>query len=198
MTPSAAKKNATYEDLLKLPDHVIGEIIAGELVVSPRPSGPNIGVASALGFELGPPYQFGRGGGPGGWWILDEPEVELARDVNHVVPDLAGWKKDRLPQLPTGHVFTVVPDWICEIISPASVRRDRVEKFHLYAGAGVPFYWLVDPLAQTLEAFALEGGRWVSVGAFARADKARVPPFAEVELDLATLWTPAEDPAAPA
>lgn len=192
MSPSAdaAKQTTTaYEALLTLPGDVVGEIINGSLVVSPRPSGPNIGVASTLGFELGPPYQLGRGGGPGDWWILDEPEVELAHGEHHVVPDLAGWRKERMPELPTGHVFTVVPDWVCEVISPASVRRDRVEKLHIYGRFGVGFYWLIDPLAKTLEAFELKDGRWVSVGAFSEAAKVRVPPFDGVELELGALWS---------
>ncbi len=185
---TAARRQARYQDLLNLPDNVIGEIIEGELVVSPRPSGPSILAASFLGDELVGPFSKGRGG-PGGWWILDEPEIELAHDINHVVPDLAGWKKERMPELPSGHVFTVVPDWICEVVSRTSERRDRVEKLNIYSRFQVRYYWLITPELRSLEAFRLgDNNAWALLGVFADNAKVRVAPFEAVEIDLSTLW----------
>src|SRR6185503_19025908 len=104
------KEKATYKDLIRVPDLYVAEILGGELFASPRPGGPHSLASSALGFELGGPFQLGRGG-PGGWWILDEPELHLGDDV--VVPDLAGWKRTRMPESPKVVAFTLAPDWVC-------------------------------------------------------------------------------------
>ena len=184
---SSAPKRVTYQDLLDLPENVIGEIIEGQLITSPRPSGTHVAVSSSLGDDLVGPFQKGRGG-PGGWWILDEPEIKFEFEINHCVPDLAGWRKDRMPKVPDGHIFDVVPDWICEIVSPSSKRRDRVEKFNLYARYEVGFYWIIDPEIKSLEAFRLEQGHWVSLGVFADAIKVKLQPFDAVEIDLSQLW----------
>jgi Uma2 family endonuclease len=187
--PKPPSKKVTYQDLLDLPENLIAEIINGELVGSPRPSGANTLAASALCAEVGPPFQFGKGGGPGGWWILFEPELEFERDRNHLVPDLAGWRRDRMPEIPQDHIFRVIPDWVCEVVSDSSRTRDRVAKFNIYAAKGVAYYWIIEPQAQSLEAFELVGGRWLSLGAFSGATKVRVAPFAAVEIDLALLWS---------
>jgi len=175
------------ERLLALPETVVGEIIAGELVVSPRPSGRHLLASSVLSRRIGSPFSDGIDG-PGGWWILEGPELEFEAERQHYVPDLAGWRKERLPEVPEGHIFTVTPDWVCEIVSPSSRRYDRVEKFNVYAKHGVGYYWVVDPEARSLEAYRSSGGHWVSVGAFSRTDKVRVAPFEDVEIDLALLW----------
>src|SRR4051812_37962843 len=137
----AARRKATYEDLLALPEHVVGEIVGGELVVSPRPAMPHATGASVLGATLLPPFQFGDGGGPGGWWIFDEPELHLDEDV--VVPDLAGWRRERMPAAPTETFVTLPPDWVCEVLSPKTSRHDRTKKLPIYAHAGVPHLWLL-------------------------------------------------------
>lgn len=185
--PDPAQKKATYEDLCRLSDGVIGEILNGQLVATPRPSPRHAMASSALGVTLGGPFWMGKGGGPGGWWILDEPEVKLGEDI--LVPDLAGWRKETLPDLPEQENWiSVPPDWVCEVLSPATVRTDRVMKMPLYAKSGVAFAWLVDPTAKTLEAFRLESGKWVLLAAHSENDKVHIEPFQEIELELSLLW----------
>jgi Uma2 family endonuclease len=183
--PGFAKRAATYEDLLKVPDHLVAEILEGELYASPRPSVLHALAASALGFALGGPFHDGRGG-PGGWWILDEPELHLAHDV--VVPDLAGWRRSRLPQLPDAAVITISPDWVCEILSPSTEAMDRVAKLPVYAREGVTHVWLVNPRVQTLEVLRLEHGTWIVVATFDGDASVRAEPFDAVPLDLFRLW----------
>src|SRR2546429_8808185 len=131
---SPVKRRATYDDVLQVPPHRVAEIVDGDLHVSPRPASRHALAASVLGSGLGPPYHGGRGG-PGGWWILFEPELHLAEDV--LVPDLAGWRRTRLPAMPETAYFTLVPDWICEVLSPATARLDRQKKLAVYAPGGV-------------------------------------------------------------
>jgi Uma2 family endonuclease len=163
----------------------VGEIIDGELIASPRPGGPHMWAASALGFSLGPVFSFGSGG-PGGWWILDEPEPHLGADI--VVPDLAGWRRERMPEEPKEAFFTLAPDWVCEVISPSTARLDRRRKRTICAPEGVPFLWMVYPLEQSLEAFCLEGGRWVLAGTYEGEGVVHVPPFEGVGFELGRIW----------
>ena len=181
------REHATYEDLIRLPENMVGELIEGELYASPRPAGPHTITASGLGFALGPSFQWGRGG-PGGWWILFEPELHLGSNV--LVPDLAGWRRERMPEIPKGHAFTVVPDWICEVTSPASGRLDRVKKMRIYGAADVGFAWIVEPEQQTLEAYARQGDQWVLLGAYGEDPIARIQPFEAIEIDLDLIWGP--------
>jgi Uma2 family endonuclease len=177
---------ATYADLYGIPENMTGEIIDGELVVTPRPSPRHSNTASSLGGELVPPFRFGRGG-PGGWIILIEPEVRFSeRDL--LVPDLAGWRKERFPGWPEENWFSTPPDWICEILSPGTASRDRIHKMRVYAEHDVEWLWLVDPRERTLEVYALESGRWVRTNAFAEADRVRAEPFEAIEIELANLW----------
>lgn len=180
-----------YEQLEALPEGLTGEILDGQLHVQPRPSGAHGVAESALGMQLGPPFQFGRGG-PGGWWIIDEPELHLVRDQEVAVPDLAGWRRERMPVVPRGHRFTVVPDWVCEVLSPSTAGTDREVKLPLYARYGVAYAWLVDPRARTLEAYALEASAWVEIGRFAGGATVAVTPFEAVAFDLGDLWAPTD------
>ena len=180
-----AKKAATYGDLLSLPAHLVGEILDGELVVSPRPAALHARAASRLGIELGGPFDRGKGG-PGGWIILDEPELHLVGQV--LVPDLAGWLRERMPQVPDVPFFDLAPDWLCEILSPSSAKIDRAHKMPHYAAAKVQHVWLVDPEATTLEVYRLDGG-WRLIETFAGDAPIRAEPFDAVELDLASLWS---------
>jgi len=182
----ALKKLASYDDLFSLPDNMVGEIIDGELIATPRPSRRHAVAASVLGYELGPPYQFGRGGGPGGWIIIDEPEISLGGDI--LVPDLAGWKRERFPASEETNWISVCPDWVCEVVSPRTVVVDKVRKMPLYAQHGVAHIWLIDPGAKTLDIFRLESGRWVLLQTFVNSDKVRAEPFQEVEIELGNLW----------
>ncbi len=182
---------ATYQDLMDVPEHMVAEIIGGELVTKPRPASPHARASSALGAGLMGPFDLetgGEGGGPGGWWILDEPELHLGDDV--LVPDIAGWRRERMPVLPNVAAFEIAPDWICEVVSPASARIDRVRKMNIYAREKVAHLWLVDPLAQTLEVYRLEAEHWVVVNTHAGTDRVRAEPFDSVELEMALWWIP--------
>jgi Uma2 family endonuclease len=181
------KRGATYEDLLALPANQMGQIIAGELIVSPRPANDHAVTSSTLGGELLGPFQRGRGG-PGGWWLIDEPELHLGKDV--LVPDLAGWRRTRLPTVPREPFFTMAPDWVCEVLSPSTAGVDRVRKKHVYAREGVEFVWLVDPVGRTLEVFQLQEGRWLELGSWSGEERVRAQPFEAIELELGALWLP--------
>ena len=178
-----SKRNATYQDVLDAPEHLVAELLDGDLVLSPRPGGQHTSVASLLGGELLPPFRHGRGG-PGGWVILFEPELRLGARV--LVPDFAGWRIERMPSVP--ETFTVVPDWVCEIASPSTERLDRHRKLPLYAAAGVGHCWLLHPRSRMLEVLRLHDGQWLSVGVYVDAEKVRAEPFDAIELDLANLW----------
>ncbi len=181
-----------YAQLCALPPGQTGEIIGGRLHVTPRPAGPHALVCSTLTMDIGGLFQRGRGG-PGGWWILDEPEVHFVRDVEICVPDIAGWRKERLPKIPRGHRFELPPDWICEVLSPSTARLDRAEKMPLYARHGVAFLWLAHPIERTLEVYTLVDGRWTVTGLFQENDTARAEPFPELALQLGDLWADLED-----
>lgn len=175
------KQRATYDDLLAVPEPLVAELLNGELHTQPRPQARHALLASDLGASLIEPFRRGRGG-PGGWWIVDEPEVHLGPDV--FVPDLAGWRRERLPHFPDAPAIELAPDWVCEILSPSTARKDRTIKLPLYAHYGVAFAWLIDPAAGTLEALQLDGGRWTVLGAFDRDATARIAPFDAVALTL--------------
>ncbi len=182
-----ARRHATYEDLLQVPDLLIAELIDGELITAPRPASPHAWAASVIGQDLGPFNRpLGGPGGPGGWWILFEPELHLGADV--LVPDLAGWRRQRLPVLANVPYFELAPDWVCEVISPTTARLDRVRKLPLYAREQVGYVWLVDPLMRTLEVYRLEGQRWVVVSTHGGAEGVRAEPFEGVELDMGRWW----------
>lgn len=184
MDPGEKKKRATYQDVIDAPENMIAEIIDGELHLSNRPKGPATSVAFRVALELGPPFDRGSGG-PGGWIILVEPELHFGDEV--LVPDLAGWRVERLPVIPEGY-FDVPPDWVCEVLSRSTEKRDRVEKMRSYATAGVSYAWLVHPHRRTLEAFRLHDGNWLTVAMLKDDERARVEPFGAIELDLAKLW----------
>jgi len=180
-----ARRAATYDDLRRLPENMVGEIIDGELIASPRPASPHALAASTINVDLGGPFGGGPGG-PGGWWILVEPELHLGADV--LVPDLAGWRREKMPVLPNVAAFTIAPDWVCEVVSPTTAGIDRVRKMRVYARESIEHLWLVDPLAKTLEVYRLEGGRWVVAGTHGGADVVRAEPFAAVEIAIARWW----------
>lgn len=182
---SPVKRPATYEDLLGVPDDKVAEIVAGDLHVSPRPALRHVVASSRLGEGLGGPFDRGRGG-PGGWWILDEPEIHLGHDV--LVPDLAGWRRERLPTVPDAASMTLAPDWVCEIVSPSTESLDRARKMPVYARAGVAHLWLVNPQARTLEVYRLAEGRWLLLATHEGGAHVRAEPFDAVELALAPLW----------
>jgi Uma2 family endonuclease len=179
------RKPATYADLEALPEHVVGELIAGELHVSPRPAVPHAVAASRLGGGLSSAFDEGRGG-PGGWIILDEPELHFGEDV--LVPDLAGWRRERMPRPPRTAALTLAPDWVCEVLSPSTAALDRGIKLPVYGREGVRHVWLMDPEARTLEVFRLEEARYVLLVTHTGLARVRAEPFEALELDLSFLW----------
>jgi Uma2 family endonuclease len=181
----SAKRRATYEDLLAVPKHLVAEIIDGNLAIQPRPGSRHARAAFSLGGELHGPFCRGKGG-PGGWVLPREPELHLHGDV--LVPDLAGWRRTRMPELPDAAAFELAPDWICEVLSPSTAATDRAEKMPIYARERVTHLWLVDPIARTLEALVLDGARWSVLGTWPDDAKLRVDPFEAFELELAGLW----------
>lgn len=182
----AEKKRAVYEDLYSIPENMTGEIIGGELVVTPRPSRKHTYATSRLDKEIGYPYDLGRGGGPGGWVLLVEPEIGLGEHI--MVPDLAGWREERYPDEEPHNWISAAPDWVCEVLSPSTRKVDRIRKMPIYARFSVPYLWLLDPLDQTLEVFRLKEGEWVVTGFHEGDDKVRAMPFMEIEIHLSDLW----------
>ncbi|AKT41116.1 Uma2 family endonuclease [Chondromyces crocatus] len=182
---------ATYADLEAVPPHLVAEIVDGVLHTLPRPAPAHAHASSELVFELSGPFGHGRGG-PGGWRILMEPELHLGADV--LVPDLAGWRLDRMPRLPRAAHFTQPPDWICEVLSPSTSAYDRAEKLPAYAAAGVSWAWLLDPLLHSLEVFHIgPRERWVLEHVFRGEAAVHAAPFDAIALDLAALWPDLED-----
>jgi Uma2 family endonuclease len=180
-----AKRRATYDDLSAVPGGLVAEIIDGELVTRPRPASPHARAASRLGIDLGGPFDRGRGG-PGGWILLDEPELHLRGDV--LVPDLAGWRRERMPQMPRAAAFELPPDWVCEVLSPGTAATDRTAKLRIYAREQVGHVWLVDPDARTLEVYRREERQWLLLGTWRDHERVRAEPFDAVELELGALW----------
>lgn len=187
-----AKRPATYEDLLKVPDNVIAEIIEGELFTSPRPAGPHERAAGGIYTRLR--YFFDDGDGAGGWWIAFAAELHLGQDI--LVPDISGWRRDRHPQHPVrGSAAVVPPDWVCEVLSPSTGRVDRMHKLPLYGVHEVEYAWIVEPALRTIEVFRRESGRWTLQGVHGGDEPARVAPFEAIEFPLSTLWLPLQPPA---
>ncbi len=184
--PQPVARPARYEDLFDLPENMVGEILGGALHTHPRPAPKHARAYSVLGGNLGGSYDWGNDG-PGGWWILDEPELHLGNDI--LVPDLAGWRRENLPELPDTAWFETAPDWVCEILSPSTARVDRVIKMPIYARESVKHLWLVDPDLKTLEAFELnEEGHWTLMASLKDDDPVCLPPFDAIEFPLDALW----------
>jgi Uma2 family endonuclease len=188
MGQSAEQCRATYADYAAVPQTERAEIIDGKLCVFPRPAPRQILVAVELIEQLVGPFHHARGG-PGGWWILPEPEIHFMQD-EPVLPDLAGWRRERIPTLPKENYFRLVPDWVCEVVRPSTEDHDRNQKMPLYARHGVTWAWLIDPIARTLEVYVLGAdGRWELRSVYQDAARVRAVPFDAIEIDLSVLWT---------
>jgi len=179
-----------YEQLEALPEGMTGEILDGQLHAHPRPVSRHIRAATRLDRILAP-YFDDDDEDPEGWWIFPGPELHFIHDTEVDVPDLAGWRRQRMPIWPEGHRFTVVPDWVCEVLSKSTAKTDREVKMPIYAHFGVAYAWLIDPRARTLEAYALAAGGWREIGRFAGSEPVSVAPFEAAAIDLGKLWTPA-------
>jgi Uma2 family endonuclease len=186
------RKLATYADLLALPQDTRAEVLGGELILSPAPLPRHSKAQGSARRFLGGPFDDDDGhGGPGGWWIFVEVDVMLGpHDI--VRPDLSGWRRERLSQPGRVRPIEVVPDWVCEVLSPSTAARDRITKRRLYAQAGIPFYWLIDPELRAVEALALRDGVWVELGVFDDTATARIAPFDAIELEIGRLFLPRE------
>ena len=194
-----AHRRATYQDVLDAPPHMVAELIDGELHLQPRPANPHAEAGSILGMLLGPPFRLGRGG-PGGWWLQDEPELHLGEAV--LVPDMAGWRRSDHPGLDaerTAAFYRTRPDWLAEVLSPSTQGHDRVRKLPAYAEAGVEWVWLIDPLRRTLEVFRRTAEGLMGLAAAYEAPELAKPlpvaPFEALELELGLMWAeiPEED-----
>jgi Uma2 family endonuclease len=180
-----ALRHATYEDLLKVPENLVAELIDGELFTSPRPGSRCARAKTILAARLINFFD-SDDRGPGSWWIVAEPELHLGRQV--LVPDIAGWRRERMTVYPDSAYFDAAPDWVCEVLSPSTARVDRVKKRLLYAEHGVQHVWFVDPIAELIEVYRLDSGRWVLAGNYGGDDVVRIEPFEAFELPLSTLW----------
>jgi Uma2 family endonuclease len=185
MGDSAKKLRSVYEQFLDQPDNVVAEVVHGALVTSPRPASPHAHAASALGIVLGGPFWLGQQG-PGGWLILDEPELQIDKHI--LVPDLAAWRRERMPDALEVQRFELAPDWVCEVLSPSTQALDRADKLPIYASHGVSHAWLIDPASRMIEIYRLESGRWVVVGTHRDDAVVRAEPFDAIELKLSALW----------
>lgn len=183
MSFQAAHLQTLYEAIEILPDGVTGELLNGQLHTHPRPSAQHALSSSRLVADLVTPFDRGISG-PGGWWILHEPEIHFVLNTELAVPDIAGWRKQRMPELPADQRFTVVPDWLCEVLSPSTASKDREIKMPLYAHYGVKHVWIIDPKKRVLEAYALEQEQWKCVALFGEHDVICAPPFEAVTLPL--------------
>jgi Uma2 family endonuclease len=188
------KRLAGWEDLAALPEGGKAEVLAGELQVFPRPRPAHGRTQAAISGSLWPPFDHGTSG-PGGWWIVIEPDVQFGpHDI--VNPDLVGWRRERMPAFPEVQPIAIVPDWVCEVVSPRTARRDRTVKADLYLRSGVPHYWLVDIDLRAIEALEAHSGRWVRLGAWSDGERARIPPFDAIEIEVGSLFPPAAEPEA--
>lgn len=181
---------ATYADLAAVPPHLVAEIIDGALHTHPRPVLRHGSASNALSFLLTGPFQFGRGG-PGGWTFIDEPELHLGPHI--VVPDLAGWRKERMPVVPDRPWIDLVPDWVCEILSPSTEATDRGAKRRIYATYGLRHYWLLSVSQRQLEAYELRDGAFALVDTFEDGADVAAPPFEAAPFSLADVLPPRED-----
>jgi Uma2 family endonuclease len=187
---SRTKRPATYQDVLDAPPNMVAEIIQGVLHLQPRPASLHARAASVLGGKIGGPFDF-NGDGPGRWWIVDEPELHLGEHV--LVPDLAGWRRERMPRFPRVPYLTQSPDWVCEVLLPSTRNRDRIDKRDLYGEHGVTWMWLVDPEDRTIEAVERRKEGWLLLRVLDGDTEVRLPPFDAVGFPLTALW-PDDEP----
>ena len=180
-------RRATYQDVLDAPPDKVAEVVDGTLYIFDRPALLHARAGSGVMSAINPPFDYGRGG-PGGWWILYEPQIHLGEDI--VVPDIAGWRRERMPVYPDTAYFTLAPDWVCEVLSPSTRKLDLGGKSAVYARAGVGHIWFIDPIARSLEAKVLRGGKWVAIATLHDDATVSLPPFEAISFSLGDLWSP--------
>jgi Uma2 family endonuclease len=187
-TTKPSTKPPTLADLDALPPGIVGEIIEGVLYTMTKPRMRHQLLGLEIGSDLLGPFGKGRGG-PGGWWIVTEPGIELP-NTPEIAPDLAGWRRERMPEMPVDEPIRVVPDWVCEILSKNTRRYDHVIKMPYYARVGVAYAWIVDLESRVLLAQRLESGSWRTIGTYSDETEARIEPFDAVPLNVADWWPP--------
>ena len=174
------------------PPELVAEILDGELHISPHPNRPQATVRTILSALLVMPFRLGRGG-PGGWVIVNQPEIHLGARPDKLVPDIAGWSRERMPDAIGGDDapahYDLAPDWVCEVLSDHTRRIDKVQKMRIYAREGVRHVWHVDPRAHTLDIFRLQDGHWLLVSSFVGDERLHAEPFEANELELALVWS---------
>ena len=179
---------ATYEDVLNAPPHMVAEVADGTLHLQARPASPHARASSSIGAFIGGPFDH-YPEGPGGWWIIDEPELHLGAEGEDIlVPDVAGWRRENMPELPEVAYFLAVPDWVCEVLSPGTRSFDLGAKRTIYAREQVKHLWLIDPGTRTLEAFELHKGQWILLGTLVDTGSVSLPPFDATSFPLEALW----------
>jgi Uma2 family endonuclease len=183
----AIRRPATYADLERLPANMVGELIDGVLYASPRPRTRHARAAGRAFVDLTGPFDRQRSG-PGGWHLLIEPELRLGTAT--LVPDIAGWRRERMAEIPDVPYLELAPDWVCEVISPSTGRLDRGPKMDTYASAGVGHLWLLDPEQRTLETYRREPDGWKRLRTFVDDEAVRAEPFDAVELSMVSWWLP--------
>lgn len=194
MSDEPKKTGATYQDLVDLPPLYVAEIVSGDLWASPQPAARHCKISTGLGVLLGGPFEYGPDG-PGGWTFVDEPELHFGSDV--LVPDLAAWRRERLPpRVFKDAWFEIPPDWLCEILSPSTAKLDLNRKLPLYARVGVSCAWVIDPPEKTVKVLEARKGAWIQRATFSGNAIVRAPPFDAVELDLGRVWPPDPEPSA--
>ena len=181
------RANATYQDVLDAPDHKVAELIDGTLYLMSRPAGPHANAVGMLYTIINNSFRLGIGG-PGGWRIIFEPELHLTTNMKVTVPDIAGWQFETMQKIPTDHKFIVIPDWVCEVLSPSTRKKDLEVKLPLYGESGLPHAWYVDPLARTLDAYENRAGKLVQVASLKDNDPVCQPPFDAITFNLGLLW----------
>jgi Uma2 family endonuclease len=181
-----ALKRATYQDILDPPEGMVGEIISGALYAQPRPRIAHARAAMKLASKLAGPFDTDDEG-PGGWIFLAGPELHLGDDI--LVPDMAGWKRERYPEIANDAYLAVAPDWVSEILSPSTAQTDRALKADLHARQGVSWMWLIDPELKTLEASRNHQGKWLKLAVLKEGDEVKVEPFDAAPFKLDALWT---------
>lgn len=185
--PAESSRRAGYRDVLDAPEHMVAEVVDGVLHTHPRPAPLHAYAYAKLGIKLGHLFdRRGDNGGAGGWLILDEPELHLGEDI--LVPDVAGWRRERMPAPPETAYFTVAPDWVCEILSPSTRALDQGAKREVYAREGIAHLWFVDPEAQTLEVFELRDSHWTLLETATGETEVSPPPFSSAPFNLGDLW----------
>jgi Uma2 family endonuclease len=192
MVSFSISPDKTYDDYLAVPEGLRAELIDGKLTLLPRPLGRNVRATSMLNSLVGHPFCGSAARAPdkpGTWWILLRPECHLILDRRVVIPDIAGWRRSRMSAPPAdSHKFTLVPDWVCEVLSPSTAGHDTIIKMPKYLEAGVEWVWIVDPVAHRIESYHAVEREWTLAGAIEGAGPVRLPPFDAVELDFALAW----------